>query len=112
MKLSFRVVTFLIALLVAGKEVVAFGLALSPSKDVSWSAREAFSNDHWVLENEIEEETDDRNKDDFDAHDFSVSPVSYFRQIHHLLGSCLFINRFYFLVRHTEFYIYVLNLRL
>lgn len=112
MKLSLRIISFTIAMLIAGREALAFGSALSATFDLSWSEEGNPMNDAWLLECEGAEECDDQEdefNDDSPSHLESCKHDS-----RHSEYSCLISgsSKFDYLLRSSEFYIYVLNLRL
>jgi hypothetical protein len=112
MNFILRVITFIVALLVAGKEVISLGHVLGFSEESSWSAQPSVAGDPWLLENEAEEEADDKDEDVFGFGHSSDLLFSNIRKSNYLAGSIGCRSKFEFLARHTEFYIYVLNLRL
>jgi hypothetical protein len=102
----------LIALLIAGKEVIAFGNALSQSNTICWTYDHGAAGENWLLECEIEEEADEN--DENSGVTSSSSFVSH-GKLFFFFADCdvrVDLSKFEFLTRFTEFYIYVLNLRL
>ena len=112
MKPTLRIVSFIIAMLIAGRETMAFGSALSAKFDACWSEEGNPINDNWLLECEGAEECDDQEDE---CNEETAAKLNCFGQTkRHLLNfsltSCT--SKFDFLIRVPEFYIYVLNLRL
>ena len=109
---SLRIITLLIALLIAGKEVLALGSALGISDDVCWTHQETASIGKWLLENEAEEESDEKAADNLGFAETSVLDSTIVSFLQGILNSAISLREFDFLIRYPEFYIYVLNLRL
>jgi hypothetical protein len=112
MKLVLRIISFTIAMLIAGREALAFGSALSATFDLSWSEEGNPINDSWLLECEGAEECDDQEdefNDDSPSHFESCRHDSRYSEYFCLISGT---SKFDFLLRSSEFYIYVLNLRL
>ena len=112
MKLSLRIISFTIAMLIAGREALAFGSALSATFDLSWSEEGNPMNDTWLLECEGAEECDDQedeSNDDAPSHLESCKHDSQHGEDFCLISDT---SKFDYLIRSSEFYIYVLNLRL
>ena len=112
MNSSLRLITLLIALLIAGKEAIALGHAISSLDSVSWSDQGGDFSEPWLLEYEGEEETD--KQDDHPEYS-SSSPL--FKQHYSSYPSAFLIASLCksspeYVSIHPEFYIYVLNLRL
>jgi|GEM_PF-3496804 len=112
MKLVLRIISFTIAMLIAGREALAFGSALSATFDLSWSEEGNPMNDNWLLECEGAEECDDQEdelNDDSHSRFDGCKHDSYHGEGLRLISDT---SKFDFLIRSSEFYIYVLNLRL
>lgn len=109
---SLRITTILIALLIAGKEILALGSALGVSDDVCRSHCETAANEQWVLENEAEEEAEERVNLVLGISETSIFNSNLIAFLNAGLNSSTSLSEFKFLVRYPEFYIYVLNLRL
>ena len=107
-----RSICCLIALLIAGKEVIALGHASVLSSELSMSDSDGASPVDWVIECEEapegESESETTNVVYDETHDCHLTNVNLIRRAR---NTRLFLHHFYkFTV--TEFYIYVLNLRL
>jgi hypothetical protein len=112
MKLSLRIISFTIAMLIAGREALAFGSALSATFDLSWSEEGNPMNDTWLLECEGAEECDDQEDEfngDSPSHLQGCKQHSWHHTDFYLISG---ISKFDYLIRSSELYIYVLNLRL
>jgi hypothetical protein len=111
MKPSFRILTLILALLIAGREVLASGNFIRLSERASVSQMGDTSRDYWMLENEAEEEID--GNDEY-SHSLSKSFCDLIKSLYHLvIDSSNFRALGYRYPGITiEFYIYVLNLRL
>jgi hypothetical protein len=110
MKPSFRILTLILALLIAGREVLASGNFIRLSERASVSQMGDTSRDYWMLENETEEEID--GNDEY-SHSLSKSFCDLKSLYHLVLDLSNFRASGYRYPGITiEFYIYVLNLRL